>query len=61
MKNTSPNKGFNELEYVTAGKKKFAPHFSFAKKDGIIKKIEIIGVVVVAVIAATGIYGLINN
>lgn len=61
MKNASPNKRFNELEYVTAGKKKYTPHFSLAKKDSIIKKIEIIVIAVVVIIAGTGIYGLINN
>lgn len=61
MKNTSTNKGFNELQYVTVGKKKYGPHVSLAKKDNIIKSIEIIVVSIVVIIAAVGIYGMFNN
>lgn len=59
MKNTSHSQ-FNKTQLVTAGKKRYVHHFSFAKKDAIIRNIEIIGVGVIALIAGFGIYGLFN-
>ncbi|ALM48452.1 hypothetical protein AMR72_05780 [Flavobacterium psychrophilum] len=56
MKQTSPNSGFGQAEYVTAGKKRYAQHFSFKRKDAIITYIEIVGATAIALFAAAGIY-----
>lgn len=52
------NRTMNDLEYVTAGKKRYAFHSSFAKKDSIISNIEIIVACIIAFISGLGIYGL---
>lgn len=59
MKNTSHSQ-FSKAELITAGKKKYVHHFSFAKKDAIIRNIEIIGVCAIALIAGFGLYGFFN-
>lgn len=58
MKNTSPNSAFNQVEYASAGKKKYNQHFSFKKKDTIITYIEVVGALAIAIFAGVGIYGI---
>ena len=56
MKNM--NRNFQKLEYVTAGKKRYNYHFSFSKKDNLIRNIEIIVACVIALIAGIGVYNI---
>lgn len=49
---------YGEAQYVATGKKKYSHYFSFAKKDNIIRNIEIIVACVIAFIAGTGVYGM---
>ena len=44
----------------TERRKKFAWHFAFAKKDGIIRNLEIIIACVIAFVAGAGMYGTFN-
>jgi hypothetical protein len=59
MKNT-PNSNTNHVQFATVGKKKYVHHFAFAKKDAIIRNIEIIVVGAIVLIAGAGIYGYFN-
>jgi hypothetical protein len=56
MKNI--NRNFRNLEYVTAGRKRYNYHFSFAKKDALIRNIEIIVACIIALIAGIGVYNI---
>lgn len=44
----------------TERRRKFAWHFAFAKKDGIIRNLEIVIACVIAFIAGAGMYGTFN-
>lgn len=59
MKNT-PNSRMNHVQFATAGKKKYVYHFSFSKKDAIIRNIEIIVACIIALIVGVGVYGYFN-
>jgi hypothetical protein len=56
MKNIS--KDYSSVQYAAAGKRGYAAHYSFTKKNNIIRNIEIIVACVIAVIAGTGLYEL---
>lgn len=60
MKNTPLNTKFQNVEYATVGKKRFPEHFSIAKKNTIIRNIEIIVTFAIVLIAGAGIYGVFN-
>lgn len=60
MKNKPVDTKFDKVEYVTVGKKRFQEHFSIAKKNTIIRNIEIVIVFAIVLIAGTGIYRLFN-
>jgi hypothetical protein len=60
MKNTPLNTKFQNVEYATVGKKRFPEHFSIAKKNMIIRNIEIIVTFAIVLIAGAGIYGVFN-
>ena len=51
---------FDKAQLITVGKKKYVHHYDFAKKDAIIKYIEISGVIAIAIIAVVGLYGIFN-
>ncbi|MCO6148445.1 hypothetical protein [Flavobacterium sp. NRK1] len=59
MKKTS-HSAFNKAQLITAGKKRYVHYFEFAKKDAIIKYIEITGTIAIAVIVVAGLYGFFN-
>lgn len=59
MKNR-PNSNMNHVQFATVSKRKYVHHFAFAKKDAIIRNIEIIVACTVALIVGTGIYGYFN-
>ncbi|RZJ75655.1 MAG: hypothetical protein EOO45_04905 [Flavobacterium sp.] len=58
MKNSITNDNFTQMQYVPAGKRRFNHHFSFRKKDNIIKNIEIIVACIVAFIVGIGVYNV---
>ena len=58
MKNT--NRSLRQMEYVTAGKKRYTFHTSFTKKDTIIKNIEVIVACIIAFTAGVGMYQLLQ-
>ena len=55
MKN-SPRSQFNQAQFVTADKRKNV-YYSFARKNTIIRSIEITGAIAVALIVVAGAYG----
>ena len=57
MRETTPkiNSG---TRFATTGKKKNAYHFSFSRKNAIIRNIEIIVACIVAFIVGTGVYDM---
>lgn len=60
MKNMPLNTKFENVEYATVGKRKFPEHYSIAKKNTIIRNIEIIVTFAIVLIAGAGIYGVFN-
>lgn len=56
MKNK--HKPMRNLEYVAVGKKRYNYHFSFSKKDAVIRNIEIIIACIIAFMVVAGLYNV---
>lgn len=59
MKNT-PNSKEKHVQFATAGKKRYVHYYAFQKKNTIIRAIEVVGVVAIAVIVLGAITGYLN-
>lgn len=59
MKNT-PNTKTKQVQFAAAGKKRYVHYYAFQKKNTIIRYIEIIGVVAIALIVIGAISGYLN-
>ena len=59
MKNT-PNAKTKQVQFAAAGKKRYVHYYAFQKKNTIIRYIEIIGVVAIALIVIGAISGYLN-
>jgi hypothetical protein len=59
MKNT-PNHKSKQVQFAAAGKKRYVHYYALQKKNNIIRYIEIIGVIAIALIVIGAITGYFN-